>query len=360
MKKALLVAVSVSALGFVSADARADQPALDLGLSGYMGAYGVYSDQDETGAADSLRSFDFRKNTEVHLDGEVALDNGITAGAHLELLTDRADATTMEESYLHVSSDFGRVEFGETDGVGTKLQVTAPSADPLVDGVSPKIGVFTAANGGTIDYKMNPAGYANKVSYFTPVLNGFQVGASFTPTVGADLGSFAVAQQDDDAGERENLWEIAGRYQTSFHDFDMKAGAAYQSASLEANGGANDDFEEWGAGLAVGYGALDVGVFYSLNDSVVQNNDTNLWVFGANYTMGAYKFGASYLNTQTDDPAGAADTEVDRYTLGVIYEWGPGMTFRTSVQRQEAQNVGNVAGADGDGTQVLMGTVLNF
>lgn len=358
MKKVLLIAVSVSALGFVSTDARADQSAMSLGLSGYMGVYGIYSDQDET--TNSLRRFDVRKNTEFHLDGEVTLDNGMETGVHIELLTDRADASTIEESHLYVSSDYGRVEFGETDGVGTKLQVSAPSADPLVDGASPKMSVFTAANGGTIDYKMNPAGYANKLSYFTPVLNGLQVGASFTPTVGADLGSLAVAQSDDDVGARENLWEIAGRYETSFHDFDVKAGAAYQSASLEANGGGNDDFQEWGAGLGVGYGALDVGVFYSLNDSVVQNNDTNLWVFGASYKLGAYKFGASYLNTQTDDPAGAADTEIDRYTLGVMYEWGPGMTFRSSVQRQEADNVGNVAGVDGDGTQVLMGTVLNF
>ena len=44
----------------------------------------------------------------------------------------------------------------------------------------------------------------------------------------------------------------------------------------------------------------------------------------------------------------------------MIYEWGPGMTFRGAVQFQDAENVGGVAAADGEATQVTLGTQLNF
>lgn len=73
--------------------------------------------------------------------------------------------------------------------------------------------------------------------------------------------------------------------------------------------------------------------------------------------MGAYKLGVSYLNRETE---GAADEEIDRWTAGVIYEWGPGMTFRGAVQFQDADNAGRVAGVDGDATQVTLGTQLEF
>lgn len=76
--------------------------------------------------------------------------------------------------------------------------------------------------------------------------------------------------------------------------------------------------------------------------------------------MGAYKLGLSYLDRQTEDATGSDDEEIERWTAGVIYEWGPGMTFRGAVQFQDAENVGGVGGADGEGTQVSLGTQLEF
>jgi len=137
MKNILMSTAALAGLAFVAAaPARADEPALQLGLGGYISGYAVYADQDEVAGTDA-RNFDFRKDTEVHLNGEVALDNGITAGAHMEILADRADgAGTIEESYMYLSSAWGRVNFGEEDGAAYLLQVGAPSADDKVDGSS--------------------------------------------------------------------------------------------------------------------------------------------------------------------------------------------------------------------------------
>ena len=376
MKKVFLTTAALAALAAVPA--RADEPALQLGLGGYISGYAMYTDQDETAATDNMRQFDFRKDTEVHLNGEVALDNGITAGAHLELLMDRADATTTEESYMYLSSSWGRVNFGEEDGAAYLLQVAAPSADDKVDGIRPDVGTFNVANlGGTVggsatlDYAQDDSGYANKLTYITPVFNGFQAALSFTPTAdGAfgdgPLGSTAGSAQDDDADEFENGWELAARYEGSFEALDIAIGAGYGKASLENETASvifDDDLQTWNAGLNLGWGAFGLGVAYlTTNNGLNDNGDRDTFVAGIDYTTGPYKLGASYLNQETEDGAlvGVEDEEVDRWTAGAIYEWGPGMTFRGSVQFQDAENVAGAATGDRDGTQVAIGTQLNF
>ena len=365
MKNILMSTAAVAGLLFVAAaPARADQPALQLGVGGYVAGYAVYTDMD-TPAADSRREFDFRKDTEVHLNGEVALDNGITAGAHMELLADRADGgATVQESYMYLSSSWGRVNFGEEDGIGYLLQVGAPSADDQIDGIRPQIGTFdTAINGGTIDYAQDDAGYTNKLTYITPVFNGFQAGVSFTPTM-ADIGSTTAAVSDDDAADLENAWEVAARYEGSFDAVDVALGAGYSNASQEVDNAGDDDLESWNVGANIGFGAFGLGAAYrTTNTGVASNGDQDTWVAGADYTTGPYKLGVSYLNRETEDGVvgfGAEDEEVDRYTAGVIYEWGPGMTFRGAVQYQDADNAAGVATADNDGTQVTLGTQLEF
>ena len=73
MKNILMSTAALAGLALVAAaPARADEPALQLGLGGYISGYAVYTDQDN-GVGVSTREFDFRKDTELHLNGEVAL-----------------------------------------------------------------------------------------------------------------------------------------------------------------------------------------------------------------------------------------------------------------------------------------------
>lgn len=383
MKNILMSTAAFAALALVVASpARADEPALQLGLGGYISGYAVYTDQDDAdtaAAADGLRKFDFRKDTEVHLNGEVALDNGITAGAHMELLGDRADgAATVEESYLYLSSSWGRVNLGEEDGIAYLLQVGAPSADDKIDGIRPDIGTFSAANGGTWDYAHDDTGYSNKLTYITPVFNGFQAGVSYTPSLdngnftaggiaingdGADAG-ILPANNDDNLLDLDDAWEVAVRYEGSFDAIDLAIGAGYSHASEEFEQAAVQDLETWNVGANIGWGAFGIGAAYITTnngtDAATEQNDTDTWVAGIDYTTGPYKLGVSYLNSETEDLTGTDDTEIDRWTAGVIYEWGPGMTFRGAVQMQDAENVGGVAATDGEGTQVTLGTQLEF
>lgn len=374
MKKILMSTAAIAGLAFVvAAPAHADEPALQLGLGGYISGYAVYTDQDEV-AGTGARNFDFRKDTEVHLNGEVALDNGITAGAHMELLGDRADGgATVEESYMYLSSSWGRVNFGEEDGIAYLLQVGAPSADDKVDGIRPDIGSFgfnTVAGNAplTFNYAQDPTGYANKFTYITPVFNGFQAGVSYTPTSGLDQAGISGALTTTASGTAapagftlEDVWEVAGRYEGSFDAIDLALGAGYSTGDQAVTAAATDDLETWNVGANIGWGAFGLGAAYiNSNQGLAGSNDATAWVGGVDYTTGPYKLGVSYYDGNVENGGAAPDTEADRWTAGVIYEWGPGMTFRGAVQFQDVESIGGVAGADTDGTQVTLGTQLEF
>lgn len=384
MKNILMSTAALAGLALVAAaPARADEPALQLGVGGYISGYAVYTDQDEP-AATEYRSFDFRKDTEVHLNGEVALDNGITAGAHMELLADRGDgATTVEESYMYLSSSWGRVNFGEEDGIAYLLQVGAPSADDKIDGIRPDIGTFAAATGGTLSYAQDPFRYTNKLTYITPVFNGFQAGASYTPTVGipntplinylsssvaglpallaatADQNGIAASQTANNGDDFENGWEVAARYEGSFDAIDLAIGAGYSGANLEnetASTVFTDDLKEWNVGANIGFGAFGLGAAYINSNNGLNDYDTDAWVAGVDYTTGPYKLGMSYLNADQEQGPATSNADVDRWTAGAIYEWGPGMTFRGAVSYQKADD----GTTDVNGTQVTLGTQLEF
>lgn len=356
MKKILMSTAALVGLAFVAAaPARAEDPALQLGVGGYINGYAVYTDQD--GA--NLRKFDFRKQAKIHLNGEVALDNGITAGAYFQLLADRSEgASTIEESYLYLSSNWGRINLGEEDGIAYLIQVAPPMVDAEVDGPRPDIGTFTAANGGTLRYDQAPFAYTNKFTYITPSFNGFQAGFSYTPSPSAgDLAGTAASVTSNTAGDLKNGWEVAGRYEGSFDAVDAAIGAGYSKATRNSG----RDLKDWNVGTSFGFGGFGLGAAYvNFDQNAAADTKTTGWVFGGDYVTGPYKLGLNYTTVNVGNGTGLKKTGVDRWTAGAIYEWGPGMTFRGAVQYQKANDFGGVPTADNKGTQVTLGTQLEF
>lgn len=374
MKKLLLCGVAALA---ITAAAPAKAEGIDLGLGGYFIGYGLYNDQDEA-AGTSLRSFDFRKETEVHFNGETTLDNGLTVGGHVELNADRAtdadpalnDESRVEESYMYLSGGWGRVNFGEEDGAAYLLQVAAPSADDNIDGLRPDINAFdlsamsTGNFAGTdeLNYAADATGYANKLTYITPLFSGFQAGVSFTPSVSdADLASASAAATDDDAGDFENAYDVAARYQATWGSMDWTLGAGYEHLSLEEDAAGTDDRAVWNAGARVGFGAFGLGASYLKDDNGVDDDgDTTTWVAGADYVTGPFKIGLSYLDRNDEAAApvatGVGEVDTTRWTAGVGYQYGPGMSLNGSVARVEVED----DATDGDGFQVAVGTRVDF
>ena len=384
MKK-LLLSTAVAGLAFTAVPAHAD---IDLEIGGFFMGYGAYVDQDET--TGNVDEFDFAKNTELQFTGETTLDNGLTVGAHMEFNMDGADdSNSIEESYAYFSGSWGRVNFGEEDGAAYLLQVAAPSADSNVDGLRQYISGLnesvisdntvgntaynTTSTSLTLDYDQNPTGYVTKLTYLSPVVAGFQAGVSIVPDANNDATETGGVDTDSEEDAFGDAYEIAIRYEGEYEGVGITAGAGYSAVELEANGTvaagqATDDRQVYNLGLDLDFGPFGAGVAYVQDDngeeaqSTVTNlgGDEEVVVLGVDYTTGPFKLGASYYDADNLD--GVEGLEAQRYTGGVVYTYGPGMTLRGSVNyiEYELNNIGGTNNNDVDATQFLIGTKVKF
>ncbi len=379
MMKKLLLTTAACGLAMSSTAAHAE---VDLDIGGYFKGYGAYVSQDEALNTD-VKDVDFIRDTEIHFTGETTLDNGLTVGFHTEALADGGDGFAIDESYAYFSGGWGRVNFGDEDGAGYLLQVAAPSADDNIDGIRQFVNpvnygamlpaaTVTALGGAplavAIDYDMDPSGKSTKLTYLTPMLNGFQAGVSYTPDTEADnvgtidrAGSFGVGL-DDEADRIEETYEAAVRYEGQFNNVGMILGAGYvhgENGEDVVAAPDSDDRKAWNVGADFDIGPFGIGAIYKEDNGGLEGagaSDEETIVVGVDYTTGPFKLGASYLNQ--DNTFAVSDLDTERYSGGVTYTYGPGMTFRGSVGYVEHDLAG--AAGDVDATYVTLGTQINF
>lgn len=333
---------------------------LELGLRGFTTGYAVYANQDEP-AGVRYRSLDLRRATELTLSADMKIEGGPAVGMSMELLGDRFDANQVQESYLYISGDWGRVNLGEEDGIAYLLQVTAPPADDRIDGARPKIGAFsTVTLGGTLRYGHNDFGRTNKLTYMTPVIDGLQAGASFvpSPSEGDRDGISAAAVGNTTGTDLENAWEIAARYTHDMSAIRLTLGAGFSRGAQELQEAGEEDRKRFNAGMTLSWNDLHVGTSFGIANNAADNNDTETRVIGARYAMGSYAAGVTYLNQSNENAT--LNEDIDRWTVGLVYDVGSGLTFRGAYQHQAAENLGGTDTADHDGSLFSVGSQLTF
>jgi hypothetical protein len=380
MKK-LLVGSAAIALGLALVSPAQAADGVKLGIGGYMKGYVGWANMDEdAGDASSLRSIDIVRDTEVHFTGETTLDNGLTVGFHTELADDMDNTFNVDESYAYFSGGWGRVNFGGEDGAAYLLQVAAPAADSNIDGLRQYVDPFNysvapdGVEAGTddfndlntlqFDYAQDATGSVDKITYLTPVFSGFQAGVSYTPDVGSTtsngLAGFSTDEVDTEFGD---AWDVAIRYAGQFDGWGLSAGGGYTTVNVEEDvaPASHDDRDAWNLGANVNFSAFNVGAAYTKDTHAdgtggLDDADTTTWVAGADYTTGPFKLGLSYMDREDEDFNADGDLQSNRYSGGVTYTYGPGMTFRGSVHHvtHELDN------DDMDGTAVLLGTQIDF
>ncbi len=255
---------------------------------------------------------------------------------------------------------------------------------------------------GRLDYDLAVSGFDNKISYLTPVFSGFQAGVSYTPELG-DNGEVTRnlngVNLNDTVNDFGATYGIAARYEGQFDELGVAIGIGYESADLEEEGTLQgifvsdavdaiaatdtlvtefDDRNAWNAGIDFDWGPFGLGFAYVEDDlGIDKGADRETFVVGADYTTGPFKLGVSYLmqDQEIDALVGnglsanftGGDLEAERFTGGVVYTYGPGMTFRGSVSYVEYDasdlNQGAVADLNDDkvdATSVLIGTQIRF
>jgi outer membrane protein OmpU len=354
-------------------EARAEDSPVKLDISGHFKMYGNYDHQDG-----AVKNVDILRDTDVTFSGETVLSSGLTVGALINADGDGGDGFAVEDSFIYASGNWGRVSFGMEDGAAFLLQVAAPSADDNVDGLETFVTPFNFAGtslAGTrfetgvstfgLDYDNDLTAGIDKMSYYTPVFAGFQAGVSYTP----DVQNFASVSRgisgnsvDNQLDEYGSAWETGVRYEHKISDIiSYKAGAGYTSVGVEQTNNAStvDTYKEWNTAIDFDIGAYGIGAVYTeKNGGLVANGDSKTYVLGADYTVGAIKYGTSWLHN-TQDESATEEVKTNRFAAGLVYEYGPGLTFRGSVSHVAA-DASSTLGGDVDGTAVTVGTQVLF
>ena len=356
MKKILLCSAALVGVAFAAAPAMAQ---VDVTVGGHTKNYFGYADNDG-----DAREWDMLRESEIHFNAEGTADNGLTYGFHVETEADGEDSLDVEESYLYLASNLGRVNFGAEDGAAYLLQVAAPSGNANVDGLRQYINPFTDI--ASIDYANDVTGTSDKITYLSPNWNGFQPGVSWTPAIDAvaavdgtdadaiaaafaDLGASNSALNGFSPDDDSEFYEGAVRYEGTFNNIGFAVGAGY------GQGDDSDEFQQWNVGTDFDIGAFGVGAAYTEAESEIADTEQDTIVVGADYTTGPFQFGVSYLNLDGGDDT----ADADRYAAGVVYTLTQGLTLRGSVQYVDADDDAG-GDDDDDATAVLGGIQFNF
>jgi outer membrane protein OmpU len=374
LKKQIFAASIFSALAVFSTVSVAHaEDGVRLGISGHFKIYTGIASQDES-AGTGVRTVDILRDTDMTFSGETQLANGLTVGALVNADGDTGDSFEIEDSFVYASGTWGRLSLGAEDGASFLLQVAAPAADENVDGieafVSPINYSQTGLAGTNLETRISSSGFSygnwnpvgDKITYLTPVMSGFQAGVSYTPdTNDLDPVSRALDGNNPDGGADEfgPACEIGARYERELESVTFILGAGYSSVDREGATAGNDDLNEWNVGLDLDIGDYGIGAVYTeTNLGLDDDGDSETFVLGADYTMGAVRYGASWLNNDREEGAGLS-IDTNRFTVGAVYEYGPGLTLRSSVSHIDSDASAGL-GDDVQGTALLLGTEILF
>ncbi len=393
MKKALLGATALTAMVALPVTAQASDK-IKLELGGYYRALFAIGDQDYD---DGLRDYGIGRESEVYFSGKTTLDNGIKVGAMIQLEGETA-SDQIDNSYIWTSGGFGRLELGSAWGPSLLMSTgSVGTIDAHTDFATHSH--YKAYNGVTVNTYGGDAGISqnpdDKITYFTPKLSGFQVGASFMPKNhggGKDESGNALVAEDGSNGN--DLIDIAINYDGSFSGTDVRAYGSYFTSETENVLGANlDGGNGYSAGAQVSFANLTIGgryvqvndynisaealsnvlatidapnptldaflEVYGLEDVSIYKSDKTGWRAGATFSEGPFTVGAAYVVTVLEGTGYELETNIK--TVNGKYDVGPGIMMFSGVEMVTQEGtIDGLGSAEADATIFIIGTKLSF
>jgi outer membrane protein OmpU len=289
---------------------------------------------DVVGAVNGERdgSFVGGRFAEIWFQGELTADNGLVYGARISLAADtftRTD-TFPGRKYIYFSGGWGSLELGDWIGPESGLSITPMAQEVSGNGMfdhagneyikAPNSG-FTSGKGDYQNANGNWLGwflFGTKVSYYSPVIAGFQAGVSYSPTsdnVGHSLSNRGGASSAlNNNGGYSDVIGLGVRY-------DGEAGGLTYSVAWTAAYGNADDTTSCSA-LAPGATTTTVAGACA-NVQHYKRDDLNSWNAGAKVGYAGFTLAGSYWD---DDGSGFRQIEQAKstgYTIIASYEFGP-------------------------------------
>ena len=306
--------------GIMAAGPASAADMLSVGLGGYMQQWIGASDLDNNAAGGG--GISQYSDSEFYVRGKLESDSGLTFSVKFEL-EGNTHPDVIDESQATISGSFGQIVLGSEDDPAALMNYSVQDVGVGLACGDPSFiaGLTTCARSGgkglgTAGWII--AGDDQKIAYYTPRMNGVQLGLSYSPESVEDTGMGSPVNNDNDAvaiglnyqgdmGDAKVGISI-GHYQRSqvgasemlksgTNDAAITVGQymanttaieAYATAQAEGTAGSLDTLaNDAAAAEASNTGALDT-MASKADDHVFTN-------FGIRVGMGAFGFSAAYL-----------------------------------------------------------------
>ncbi len=376
------VAAGVSG-GFTAEPAHAAD-GIKLSVGGFFRtAYMVVFDDDDEGEPGNEHNTDgFFSDSEIYFTGETTLDNGLTAGARVEL-EGETDDDQIDEAWVFFSGGFGEFRIGSLDDALGMLCVFAPGGTYNFSAFSPNQWGANSLTTNSICFGADDVADAQKIVYFSPIFNGFQLGLSYVPSSDKEshvdgVGPHLGMPENVDGTSRHNV-SIYGTYTYEAEDWYVQVGAggSWEGNVEQTSGPDREEADSYQTGILAGFGAFTVGASFNyFNDddlfsATLENGSVQAdrWVLGvgATYTVAeVWTFGIGYSINEADiENEGGEDSDftLQRTALTVNYNLGPGI----DLDGELAYTWQDVSGPDFDESadnydaiEIGLGTAISF
>ena len=334
MKKYLYGTTALAALGLAAHPALAEVEPLHMELGGFFTAWYGYSDPDfaANGSA-SVGTFSSAQNAEVYFKMRGELDNGLKVGGRIEVKGETT-GDQIDQHYIVLAGGFGEVRLGSvnsgrysygwlTDAPTAGIGINSGWMSAFVAPLNNSGLRFRSPSRSTVIEAGNDE---NKITYFTPRYDGFQLAASWTPRghvitgnlIGSGGSNYFFSGPADENNIYTNGVDIGISYINDFDGVGLKAQGglgwahAPNNADSAAFGTDVGDYVAYNGGIALSYLGWDVAASFAVVAEPLcllyvataaicgSSNEGSSFNIGAGYSTGPWQFTLSYFRGAED------------------------------------------------------------
>lgn len=354
MKKQLMVSTALVGGALIFAGPAAAQ--VDISFAGSLDFQSGYHNSDEDdidGSGSDNSQHDFITDTEIHFLADGQADNGLSYGAKVELEADGDQTNNSDEARIHAFGSWGRIELGDEDGAEDRMAYDAGLTQSGVGGIDGDIDRWYNNTAGVTSFPdIIDSSDSTKVTYFSPRISGFQVGVSYTPSVG-NIGQEIQGKSDS----FEDHIGLGANYQGEFSGFDV--GISVVGGIADDAADTSDDIENFAVGGYVGFQGITVGGSVGVNGDSGPTDDAIFYDIGVGYAQGPYSVSVGYLysEAEADSDFGGGDETFSNIAISGGYQIADGLYAYVDLMFAESDSD---TFDDNDGTVFLAGAVLSF
>ena len=306
-------------------------------VGGYYNSVVYSQDVDET----DTRDIGIHNDNEIIFKGKGKTNNGLTIGFQVQLEGEgrMQTADAIDENYIYVKGDFGKVEIGAENNAAYKQQVHAPKVLGWKT-YDNNFKTWSEVSAFDQPYMDGIDGDALKINYYSPKINGVQISYSMTPDTSRRNGETRL-YGDSGSGSATAL---GVKYTGTVRG--MKVKASYGMNELDEDTG-QATAEDTAIGLSVTSGDIIVGGSSFTADRA--GSETNVLHYGIEYKLSKDHGVGIIMHTQDEDNG----PDVDIMAIGGNLKLGAGTKLTYSYETVEDS-------VEGDSTFMGVGLLLKF